>query len=113
MTWRSEAEAVIARVRRENPSASPAEIRKLVRKDRVGHDFYIASHPRKAMQAALRAALGAGRVETSQPCGACAGRGWVALGASDGSVGCRACGGKGKARASAADERQTSMEVQS
>lgn len=113
MTWRSEAEAVIARVRLLNPDASPAEIRKLVRQDRVGHDFYIASHPRKAMQAALRAALGAGRVETSQPCGACAGRGWVALGASDGSVGCRACGGKGKARASAVDERQVSLEVKS
>ena len=45
-------DAVIARVRRENPGASPEEIRKLVQKDRVGHDFYIASFPRKAMQAA-------------------------------------------------------------
>lgn len=98
-------------MRREYPDATPAEVRKLVRKDRVGHDFYVASFPRKAMQAALRAALGAGRVEKAQPCGACAGRGWVALGAGEGSVGCRACGGKGKARAVAADERQASLEV--
>jgi len=109
VTWRTEADAVVARVRRAHPDASAAEIRRLVWATPEGLDWRRASWPTKAMQAALRAALGAGRVETAQPCGACAGRGWVALGPGEGSAGCRACGGKGKARPSAADERQLEM----
>lgn len=106
MTWRQRSAEAIARVRAAYPTVTGAELRKLLR------DAYPFGprqyHPYKAWLAEVRRACGPASAPAI-PCGACSGRGWVALGPGDGSVGCRACGGKGKARASAADERQLEM----